>query len=99
MSLQVAQTILEQLGGRRFLAMVGAKNIAGDESSVQFSIGNGAKNKINKVRVKLEDSDTYTVEFWSIRGAKFDLVSTFSDVYCDQLQEIFTAETGFYCTL
>lgn len=78
--LTVAETILEQLGGRRFVGMVGAKDILGGADSLQFKIGAGARNGCNCVRIVLDSSDTYTVTFyrlprlrrrapWSLRGA------------------------------
>ena len=48
-----AQIILAQLGGNRFLAMTGAKQLVDLGDGLQFSIGRGAKNKANKVVVRL----------------------------------------------
>jgi len=89
----VAHTILEQLGGNRFAAMTGAKNFACDESSLQFSIGRNSHG-INKVRVTLEASDTYTVEFFKIRKLDAKLVERCNDIYADQLQDVFRCITG-----
>ena len=38
-NLKVAETILEQLGGNKFRMMTGAKNLAGDETSLSMRIG------------------------------------------------------------
>lgn len=93
--LTVANTIMNQLGGRRFVAMTGARNILGGENFVSFRIpATMTKNRINYVKVILEPSDTYTVEFSAIHGRNVKLVSTHDDIYCDVLQELFTEHTG-----
>jgi hypothetical protein len=96
---QVALTILEQLGGGQFAAMVGLKQVIAHPTGVQFGIGHGAKDGINKVLVMLQADDTYTVEFWTVR--KFGALrhEVIEQVYCDSLREIFESRTGFYCTL
>lgn len=95
-NLQVAETIRQQLGGARFAVMTGAKNFVAGENMLLFSVGRGAKAGINKVRVTLDPSDTYTVEFFRIRGVNVKTIAKHSDIYCDQLQDVFTSETGFY---
>lgn len=97
--MQVAKEILNQLGGNKFVVMTGAKNLVALENGLMFSIGRGAKKSINKVVVKLNSMDLYGMEFWNIRGANVKTVATAQNVYCDQLQEIFTKETGFYTSL
>ena len=98
-SRMTAQEIIRQLGGGQFAAMTGARNFVALESGVQFSIGTGAKDGINKCRVILEPSDVYTVAFYSVHGARFDCVSIHTDIYCDVLQDLFERCTGFYTTL
>lgn len=92
--MQVATQILEQLGGNRFAAMTGAKQFVGGERSLQFSIGRGATNKANKVRVTLAADDTYTVEFFNLRGVNLKPCGEVSGVYADRLQAVFTEATG-----
>jgi hypothetical protein len=97
-NLQVANTILVQLGGQKFCAMTGAKKFIADDHSLAFAIP-AAKDRINKVRITLDFSDTYTVQFYAIRGTKFRIVSESTGVYFDQLQSIFTEATGLYTSL
>lgn len=97
--MQVAKTILAQLGNNRFVAMTGAKNLVGGENSLSFSLPRGAKNGINKVKITLDPSDTYTVEFFKYRNFDLKLISESDNVYCDMLQEIFTNHTGLYTKL
>jgi hypothetical protein len=93
--MQVAKTILEQLGGNRFAMMTGAKNFVGSADSLSFKLpSNFAKSGINFVRVTLDPSDTYTVKFLKIRGAKVTEIETREMVYCDTLQSTFKAVTG-----
>ena len=97
--LQIAKTILSQLGGNRFVAMTGAKSFGydskGSSVSLQFRIGKNAKQvnivKINYIRGK----DLYEMEFY--KGTK--LLKKVSNVYADQLRKIFTKHTGMYTSL
>lgn len=88
----VAKTILQQLGGNKFIAMTGARNFLGSENSLSFRFpGHG---KANYCRITLTPMDTYKVEFIRIRGRDITTVSEHNDVYCDALQELFTRVTG-----
>jgi hypothetical protein len=99
-TLQVAQTILQQLGGRRFVAMTGASKFVGSDRALSFRLPSYfARNGINAVRITLLPSDTYRVEFSRCRATKFVPVSTHEGIYCDGLQALFTAETGLATSL
>ena len=101
-SLVVAQTILEQLGGRRFLAMTGAKNLLGDENSLQFQLPRDpgfVKDGITNVRIELVASDTYALTFFKVRGIKIIEIAKDTDVYADMLRRVFTERTALECTL
>lgn len=91
--------LIRQLGGHHFIAMTGAKNFTHSKNTVGFRLGRGAMDSINYVKVTLDPSDTYTMTFMRIRGAKVTVVGSASDVYCDQLQTVFTDITGLYTTL
>lgn len=94
--LSTTQTILRQLGGGLFVGMTGAKqfvSIAG--RTLQFKLpARFAKNGINLIRVTLDDSDTYTMEF--CKYAKLDArpVARHEGLYGDMLQATFREETG-----
>lgn len=95
MEQSIAQIILQQLGGNRFKVMTGAKNFMTGGNDLHFRIpGNLTLNGINAVRITLDPSDTYTVIFSKIRGYNIKEIATFSDVYCDNLREIFENTTG-----
>lgn len=96
-----AQTILNQLGGHRFIAMTGAKNLVGGSESLSFHIGRNSA-KIAGVRIILNANDLYDVVF--LKKAKKDPVfgisvgmevaSRLDDVHADALREVFTRYTG-----
>jgi len=94
----VANTILQQLGGRQFIAMTGAKNLTGSADTLTMKIGRNAKT-ISHVKIKLTAMDDYTVEF--IRVRKFDAktVAKVEGVYAENLRQVFTANTGLYTSL
>lgn len=97
----VAQIILEQLGGFRFIAMTGAKNLGATSNSLRFNISSRNKAKANGVEITLNASDTYTVHFYSInkRDWTVDTKKQVSGVYADMLQDLFTEVTGLYTKL
>jgi hypothetical protein len=100
----VAATILQQLGAHRFIKMAGARDFLGSENSLMFGLPRGfAKDGINKVRVTLDPSDTYTVEFMKICKRKgipeVKTIKKTEGIYCDMLQEVFTRYTGLDTSL
>lgn len=98
--MQVANTILQQLGGGRFIAMTGARQFVGSEAALRFRIpATLAKGRVNLVNVTLDASDTYTVTTY--RNAKMFCVEveTVSGVYCDALRDVFERMTGLRTSL
>lgn len=89
----VAQTILQQLGGGRFIAMTGAKNFLGREDGLSFKIGSNAK-RISHVRVTLTPADLYNVEFLSIRGTSIKTAAVVEGAYFDNLADVIAENTG-----
>jgi hypothetical protein len=104
-TMQIAQTILQQLGGRQFTMMVGAKSLetmtdGAANGGLAFQFGTGAKNKANRVRIAYDyGSDLYNVEFGKIYRSQWKTVSKHEGIYADMLQDLFTEETGFFTTL
>lgn len=99
-NLEVANTILAQLGGGRFIAMTGSKDFVGSEDSLSFKLGR-ISNGISHVCITLDVNDTYRMEFrkWNAKRLDYKIVATYSNVYFDTLQFIFTQETGLYTRL
>ena len=104
----VANIIAEQIGSRAFV-MMGAKNLMGGESHLQFKIGANSK-KVTHITVTLTDADLYTVRFDKVTKIGFNAktgavtggVKTLAEVErveVSQLREIITANTGLYLSL
>ena len=91
--LQPYEIILQQLGGNRFVAMTGAKNLGTNGKDLSFSIGRNAK-KVTHVHIKLTSMDLYDVEFINMRGAKRKVIKKVKGVYGDMLPKIFKKYTG-----
>lgn len=94
--LNVANNIVAQLGGSRFIALTGAKNFVGGDNYVQFGIPLKTKNQSNKVRITLNANDLYDVEFFYVRGTSLKEKGSFNNVYADNLLDVFESATGVY---
>ena len=103
-SQQVAHTILNQLGGNRFCVMTGAKNFVALDLGLRMDLPRNASGA-NRLEIRLNGKDLYDVRFYSGRLSRktyeYKVVekANFKDLYCDQLQEIFTEVTGMYTSL
>ena len=100
--------ILQQLGGNKFIAMTGARHVCtttGNDLSFRLPGKPGFIRKgINHVQIFYNITmDDYTIIFNKIRKYKgtprINEIKSFSGVYADQLQEIFTEATGLYTRL
>jgi hypothetical protein len=100
--MQVAQTILAQLGGNRFIAMTGARNLVSDahceRGSLSFKVGRNGKG-VTHVRITLTDADLYRVETLKVRGLNITTLDTANDVFADQLRAAFEGMTGLATSL
>ena len=99
-TLQVANTIADQIGARAF-AMMGATNKLADASSLTFKVGRNAR-KVTHVTVTLDPTDTYTVEFVKCgRAPRYTrtVLATVSNVYEDGLRAVIETNTGLYLSL
>lgn len=97
--MKVAETILATLGGRKFMAMTGAKNFIGSDTMLMFALPKGAKDGINKCRVTLTPEDLYDVEFFTIKGGKVIDRGSVSGVYGEDLRGVFESRTGLLTSL
>ena len=97
--MQIAQTILSQLGGNKFVAMTGSKNFLAVENGINMKLTRN-KCKAQWLRITLNGKDLYDMKFYS---ADKELNKTtkvqYNDVYFDQLQNLFTQATGLYTSL
>ena len=88
----IAQEIFSQMGAGRAMMMIGGNAMSdGDALVIKFKAR--AKASIKIIKVTLEPSDTYRVDFLTSRGTT---VRSVDDVYCDSLTKVIETETGLY---
>jgi len=92
----VADTILQQLGGRRALVMLGGSIINTTANSLTFKWPNKQRSKGNACKIELRPDDTYDMTFFNMSGSGAKKVKEFEMVYADQLAELFEKQTGWY---
>jgi hypothetical protein len=95
----IATEILNQLGGNKFLAMTGSKNLIASNNGLRMNLSQN-KSGAKWFSVKLNSLDLYELDFFTA-DKNFNLTSkaAFKNVYADQLQDIFTEVTGLYTKL
>lgn len=99
---EIAKTILQQLGGGRFVAMTGARNLVASHNGLSFALPGGGgfcRDGINGVCVVLTPADLYDVEFVRRRGAMVKTVKKVEGIFFDQLREVFERATGLRTSL
>ena len=97
----IANIIIKQLGGNRFISMTGAKMFTATATGTHFRIPGKrfAKNGINSIVIDLRANDTYSLCFSRRHGMNLTCVETVCGIYADQLQQTFTEVTGLQCHL
>lgn len=98
-NVEIANTIIAQLGGAVARMMIGAKNAVAIENGLQLRFAAKAKNGANCVKIVLDASDTYTVEFYAIRGLNARKVSEESGHMDSTIKRYFERETGLYLSM
>lgn len=78
--------------------MTGAKDFMSIENGVTCKIGRNSSNA-NYLKITVNSMDLYDMEFIRIHGEKITTIKKITDVYNDQLQELFTKTTGMYTKL
>ena len=100
-----AYIILLQLGGRRFLAMTGASQLlaagrtaANPNPWLRMNLRRNEAG-VNRLKITLMPTDTYTVEFYHQQLVDCEAVitrkQTFDLVYGEDLPGLFTSVTGY----
>jgi hypothetical protein len=106
----IAQTVIQQLGGNKFVVMTGASNFINKRNGIQFDLPrNFAKGGINRVTITLSSDDTYNVEFGKMTRKKdkdlgimmphYAVLASSDGIYSGSLREVFTRYTGLDTTL
>ena len=91
----IAQTILQQIGGRRFTAMTGSRDFIDMGNGLRMSL---ARNKTSANRLDIiydEGADLYNMRFYRRTFSKKD-IAIHEGIYFDMLEEMFTMVTGLY---
>jgi hypothetical protein len=75
--------------------MTGAKHLVGSADTLRFRLpSNFATNTANVVRITLTAWDDYALSYSRLRAGKVTEISTSEHVYAENLQRVFTADTG-----
>jgi hypothetical protein len=98
----VAEAILAQLGGNRFIAMTGAKEFVAIETGLRFKLPRGtAQNGINCVEIRLS-GDEYAVHFLKLHRSPTQdpaKIQVRDQVQAEELQAAFQRATGLHTRL
>lgn len=96
--MNVSQTILQQLGGTRFMSMTGAKNFLTTDNGLTMKVGKNAKG-VSHIKITLVN-DLYNIEALSIRGFNEPKSKgQFEGVHAENLRSAFTTLTGLETSL
>lgn len=109
-TMSIAETIYQQLGGGKFATMTGAKNFVAGKNFLEMTLPKN-HSRANRLRVTLNGMDLYDMRFYrftpmrlnhktfTVTPEKVEEVAQYNDVFCDQLQELFTETTWMYTRL
>jgi hypothetical protein len=90
--IDIGKTILQQLGGHRFIAMTGARNFLAFGNGLGFRIP--TRSGPNAIKIILTPMDVYTMLFTRIRGTSITKIANIGDVYAEDLRRTFAEHTG-----
>lgn len=93
----VPATILQQLGGRRFIAMTGATCYNDGEFTLLVKFK--GSRIANIMYVTLNAMDTYDVRICKFKGTDVKEVATLEGAYDDMLRPFFEKTTGLRTSL
>lgn len=96
-NVEIANTILKQLGGGRVRAMTGAKTFVAIEKGLSFRFPN--KRGPNNVRIVLTPADEYVVEFHRVAGSKITSTAKIEGAHAEDLAGLFEKHTGLRLSL
>ena len=97
--MSIAKTILEQLGGNKFVVMTGAKNFVDCGDALSMKIGRN-KTSSNYLKITLNSMDNYDMKCSRVSpmGGERSVIE-YNGVFNDMLDDMFTAHTGMYTSL
>ena len=100
---EVIETMINQLGGTKFFIMTGSKpqykDISTDSPLIALKLTKN-NSKANYLTIQyIRSTDLYKMEFIKMNIKERKIVSSYDNIYSDQLTEIFESETGLRTTL
>lgn len=109
--MSVPETILQQLGGQRFIAMTGASHFVADGNSLRMRLPKN-ESKANFLTITLDEGrDTYSMRFFYYKMGRISLktgkmipdvereIAAYTDVYAEDLERFFTDTTHMHTYL
>lgn len=105
----VTSTILDQLGGNKFMVMTGASHPVKLENGIEFNLPR-AKNGANRFKIVLTRGDLYDITFSKSLPLRMDLksgelkgglkeIEVIRSVFVSDLRSIFENRTGLLTSL
>lgn len=95
---RIADEILRQLGGRRFIAMTGAKDLVDGGKYLAFKLPGRGFSKYNYIKITLNSLDLYDIELGNIRRKKgvldYKKQKVERNIYADMMVELLEKHTG-----
>ena len=70
--MRIADIILQQLGGNKFLVMTGAKNLVADGNTLRMTLPKNC-SRANRLYITLDADDTYTMRFFKYTASRISL--------------------------
>lgn len=94
MSMEIARTILEQMGGKGFRLMCGVRNATAGPDFLQLRFK--GSRKANTLKITLTAMDVYDMEFFQFRPKSMTCpkIVEFLGLYAEDLAKTFTEFTG-----
>ena len=92
MSTEVGKTILQQLGGQRFITMTGARNFIAHEDGLSFRLPNSQGRKL--LQDHAHPGGSLHNEVHPHPWIESDESSSLTDLDAEDLQSTFTRSTG-----
>lgn len=100
MDKEVAQTILQQLGGGRFVAMTGASSFAYGDNLLTFRLKRSiTRHRTWGMRITLTPADLYDLELLTMKDFEVTTVDERRGVHVEDLRATFTDMTGLHTSL
>ena len=96
--MNAAETILQQLGGNKFMAMTGATCYSDNNGNTLITKFKGSR-VANIMYITLNSLDTYDVKIAKFKGLDIKPVKEVAGAYDDMLRDIFESTTGLRTSL